>query len=102
MPEAQSIGRQLRTIILYLQRVQSAIVIAVSALQHQACENDSDVASVLRGSVSDPLQDQIERLESIANAELRNKRGAARRVTPRIRRRSEPGGIRSARSVRHE
>ena len=102
IPEAQSIARELRTIVLYLQRVQSAIVVAVSALRHQACENDSEVASVLQGSVSDPLQDQIDRLESIANAELRDKGDSPSRATTRIRRPSKPHGIRPPRPVRHD
>jgi len=54
---------QIEEVILHLRHIQSAVVVAAAALKRQNCELDEDIASVLQRSVSDRLQDQIERLE---------------------------------------
>ena len=56
---------ELADVILHLRQVQSAVVVAVAALRQQNCELDEDIATVLQRSVSDRLQDQIERLEAL-------------------------------------
>ena len=50
-------------VLMHLQQIQSAVVVAVAALRQQNCELDADISSVLQRSVADRIQDQIERLE---------------------------------------
>lgn len=58
------LGRaELAEVVVHLRDIQSAAVVAAAALKHQKCELDEDVAQVLRRSVVDRLQDQIEKLE---------------------------------------
>jgi hypothetical protein len=57
---------KLGEVVLHLRDIQSAVVVAAAALRHQKCELDEDVAHVLRRSVVDRIQDQIERLELTA------------------------------------
>jgi hypothetical protein len=59
----QGVRAELADVVLHLRDIQSAVVVAAAALRHQKCELDEDVAQVLRRSVTDRLQDQIERLE---------------------------------------
>jgi hypothetical protein len=63
--KTRSMRRQLGEVALHLRAVQSAVVVAVAALKQQNCELDEDIATVLQRSVSDRLQDQIERLETL-------------------------------------
>jgi hypothetical protein len=62
--KARSVKAQLGEVVLHLRQVQSAVVVAVAALKQQNCELDEDIAAVLRRSVADRIQDQIERLEA--------------------------------------
>lgn len=62
---AQVLTSRLPEIINHLRIIQSAVVVAGLALKQQNCELDADVASVIRHSVIDRLQDEIERLESL-------------------------------------
>jgi len=62
--KTQTLKSQLKDILLHLQQVQSAVVVAVAALRQQACELDEDIAAVLQRSVADRLQDQMDKLES--------------------------------------
>jgi len=63
--KTRSLRSQLGEVALHLRAVQSAVVVAVAALKQQNCELDEDIATVLQRSVSDRLQDQIERLETL-------------------------------------
>jgi hypothetical protein len=63
--KTRSMRRQLGEVAGHLRQVQSAVVVAVAALKQQNCELDEDIATVLQRSVSDRLQDQIERLERL-------------------------------------
>jgi hypothetical protein len=57
---------KLAEVVLHLRDIQSAVVVAAAALEHQKCELDEDVAHVLRRGVVDRIEDQIERLEVTA------------------------------------
>ena len=63
--KTRSMRSQLGEVAGHLRHVQSAVVVAVAALKQQNCELDGDIATVLQRSVSDRLQDQIERLETL-------------------------------------
>jgi hypothetical protein len=63
----QALGEVLR----HLHQIQSAVVVAVAALRHQNCELDADISNVLQRSVADRIQDQIERLEVLAQPRRR-------------------------------
>jgi hypothetical protein len=64
MSSTQTLKSELRAIQLQLERVQSAVVVAVAALRQQACERDLDIAAVLESNVADRIHDQIEKLEA--------------------------------------
>jgi len=74
-------GRQIRVqlqgVLSGLREVQSAIAVAVAALSAQNADLDADVARLLRRTVGDKLEDQIERLDAVLRqlgpAELRRK-----------------------------
>ena len=63
--KTRSARAQLGEVVRHLRQVQSAVVVAVAALRQQNCELDEDIATVLRRSVADRIQDQIERLETL-------------------------------------
>lgn len=63
--KARSVRSQLGEVVVHLQQVRSAVVVAVAALKQQNCELDEDIAAVLQRSVADRLHDQIERLEAL-------------------------------------
>jgi hypothetical protein len=58
-----TVRAQVGQVLLRLRHIQSAAVVAVAALKQQNCELDMDIANVLQRSVTDGLQDQIEKLE---------------------------------------
>jgi len=62
----RAVRAELSEVVAHLHRVQSALAVAVGALLEQNADIDADVASLLRTSVRDPLQEQIERLESLS------------------------------------
>jgi methyl coenzyme M reductase subunit C-like uncharacterized protein (methanogenesis marker protein 7) len=66
--KTRSMRAQLGEVVTHLRQVQSAVVVAVAALRQQNCELDEDVATVLQRSVADRIQDQIERLETLARS----------------------------------
>jgi hypothetical protein len=66
--KTRSMRSQLGEVVVHLRHVQSAVVVAVAALKQQNCEMDADIATVLQRSVSDRIQDQIERLETLMRA----------------------------------
>jgi hypothetical protein len=57
--------KKLNEVLLHLQQVHSAIVVAVAALRQQASDLDVDIANVLQRSAADPVLDQIEILERL-------------------------------------
>ena len=59
------VSGQVREVLLHLQQIHSAVIVAVAALRQQNCELDADVSNVLQRSVADRIQDQIERLETL-------------------------------------
>lgn len=56
--------RQLRDMLLQLQQVQSAVMVAVAALRSQACDLDEDIAGVLQRAVAERLHEQMDLLEA--------------------------------------
>jgi len=65
---SQRVRTQIGEVLLHLRHVQSAVAVAVAALRRQNCELDEDVANVLQHSVTDRLQDQIEKLEIVVRS----------------------------------
>jgi hypothetical protein len=59
----RTVRSQVAEVVLHLRDIQSAVVVAAAALKQQKCELDEDVAHLLRRSVADRIQDQIEQLE---------------------------------------
>jgi hypothetical protein len=55
----------LEEVIQHLRQIQSAVIVAVSALRHQGAERDEDIANVLQHTVVDGLEDQIEKTEHV-------------------------------------
>jgi hypothetical protein len=55
----------LEEVIQHLRQIQSAVIVAVAALRHQAAERDEDIANVLQHGVVDALEDQIEKTEGV-------------------------------------
>jgi hypothetical protein len=66
--KTRTIRSQLEEVAAQLRQVQSAVVVAVAALKQQNCELDEDIATVLKRSVADRIEDQIERLELLARS----------------------------------
>jgi hypothetical protein len=66
--KTRTVRGQLGEVVAHLRQVQSAVVVAVAALKQQNCELDEDIATVLKRSVADQIEDQIEALESLARA----------------------------------
>jgi hypothetical protein len=64
-PAVQRASVRLREVADRLRAMQSAVAVAVSALRAQSADIDEDVARLLVRSVSDPLQDQIDALQSV-------------------------------------
>lgn len=65
-PRGQLLRVELGGVVSQLRQVQSYVAVSVAALRQQNCELDEDIATVLQRSVLDRIQDQIERLESLA------------------------------------
>jgi hypothetical protein len=56
---------ELQEVIARLKGLQSTLTVAVSALRHQNADIDADIANLLQRSVGDPLQQQVEKLETL-------------------------------------
>jgi len=56
---------ELEDMMLRLEVVRSASIICTSALRHQNCDIDEDVASVLQRNVGDKVGEEIERLNRL-------------------------------------
>ena len=63
MPDAQH--KKIREVLQHLERIHSAVVVAVAALRQQASDLDLDIANVLQRSAADKIQDQIDELERL-------------------------------------
>lgn len=57
----------LEDMALRLEVVRSASTICATALRHQNCEIDEDVANVLQRNVGDKVGEEIERLNHIVS-----------------------------------
>jgi hypothetical protein len=62
---SEALRSRINDVILRLGQVQSAATVSALALRKQNADCDGDVASVVRHSVIDPIQNEIEELESI-------------------------------------
>ena len=56
---------QLQEVVAHLRELRSAIAVAVAALRNQNADLDEDVARLLRQTVGQRLEDQIQRLEGV-------------------------------------
>ena len=59
---------ELQDMALRLEVVRSASTICATALRHQNCEIDEDVATVLQRNVGDKVGEEIERLNRLLSA----------------------------------
>jgi hypothetical protein len=64
-PQVQT---HLSELTLNLEAIRSAVAVSVAALRHQNCEIDEDVARVLQRSVSDKLQDEIDKAAQLVGS----------------------------------
>ncbi|MFZ0501739.1 MAG: hypothetical protein WAU49_21040 [Steroidobacteraceae bacterium] len=62
-------------IILHLQHVHSAVLVAIAALRRQNCELDEDIASLLQRCVCDRIDDQLQKLETARSRRTTRMRG---------------------------
>ena len=76
-------------LVARLRTIFGTAITAELALRRQGAERDLEIADCLRGGVSDPLADQIERLSLLAEREPRVSRGSR-----------SPGGSRRTRARR--
>lgn len=78
---AAPLAARLAGVVDRLKVMQSAIAVAVAALRAQNADIDADVARMLIRAVADPLQDQIDSIQSA----IRLLRPAKRTRSPRKR-----------------
>ncbi len=64
-PPGRPVRAHLEEIVSQLRELKSAVAVAVAALRAQNADLDEDVARLLRQTVGDKLQDQIEHLEAL-------------------------------------
>ena len=62
---SQRLRAELAGVVSQLQQLQSTVAVAVSALRHQNADIDADIARLLQRSVSDKLQEQVDKLEAL-------------------------------------
>jgi hypothetical protein len=62
--KVRAVRSHLGEVIVQMQHMQSAVAVAVAALRRQNADLDEDIASLLQRSVSDKLQDQIEKIDA--------------------------------------
>jgi hypothetical protein len=67
-PPLRRMQTHLSELTVNLEVIRSAVAVSVAALRHQNCELDEDVASVLQRSVSDRLQDEIDKATQLADS----------------------------------
>ena len=67
-PPVTQLQAHLSDLTVNLEVIRSAVAVSVAALRHQNCEIDEDVASVLQRSVSDKLQDEIDKATQLADS----------------------------------
>lgn len=67
-PALRQVQTHLAELTTNLEVIRSAVAVSVAALRHQNCEIDEDVACVLQRSVSDKLQDEIDKATHFAGS----------------------------------
>ena len=56
---------ELQDIIHNLKQLPAILAVAVNTLREQSADLDADVATLLQRAVSDPLHDQVRRLDAL-------------------------------------
>jgi ABC-type transporter Mla subunit MlaD len=62
---SRPVRTELQEVVGNLRQIQSVLAVAVGALRQQNADIDADIANLLQRSVSDALQQQVEKLESV-------------------------------------
>jgi ABC-type transporter Mla subunit MlaD len=58
---------ELQEIVDHLKQLPAILAVAVSTLREQSADLDADVATLLQRAVSDPLHDQVRKLEGLVS-----------------------------------
>lgn len=66
LPRADALVSSVELLAARLRTVFGTVITAELALRGQGAERDVEIADCLRGGVSEPLADHIERLEALA------------------------------------
>jgi len=56
---------ELQEILDHLKQLPAILAVAVSTLREQSADLDADVATLLQRAVSDPLHEQVRKLEAL-------------------------------------
>jgi len=56
---------ELQEIALHLKQLPAILSVAISTLREQSADLDADVATLLQRAVSDPLHEQVRKLEAL-------------------------------------
>jgi hypothetical protein len=59
------VHEELQEIVLHLQQLPAILAVAISTLREQSADLDADVATLLQRAVSDPLHEQVRKLETL-------------------------------------
>jgi len=58
---------ELQDVVHNLKQLPAILAVAVNTLREQSADLDADVATLLQRAVSDPLHEQIRRLDALAS-----------------------------------
>ena len=56
---------ELQDIALHLKQLPAILAVAINTLREQSADLDADVATLLQRAVSDPLHEQVHKLEAL-------------------------------------
>lgn len=56
---------ELQEIVHHLRQLPAILAVAVATLREQSADLDADVATLLQRAVSDPLHQQVDKLEAL-------------------------------------
>jgi hypothetical protein len=66
---------ELQEIVNHLQQLPAILAVAVNTLREQSADLDADVATLLQRAVSDPLHEQVRKLEALLSRLPATRRG---------------------------
>ncbi|HEU4624399.1 MAG TPA: hypothetical protein VFS52_06545 [Steroidobacteraceae bacterium] len=56
---------ELQDVVQHLSQLPAILAVAISTLREQSADLDADVATLLQRAVSDPLSEQVRKLEAL-------------------------------------